>query len=139
MRKAALFLTFFFVFVLSFGSISALTYPPINVQGADAYVLMDAKSGQVLASYQADKQLFPASTTKMLTAVVALENGNLDMNMTASSSAVHDIGKDGMNIGIQAGEVLRMEDLLSAMLIVSANETANIIAENICETKEAFM
>ncbi|HBN84777.1 MAG TPA: D-alanyl-D-alanine carboxypeptidase, partial [Clostridiales bacterium] len=137
MRRIALVL--FLVLICSFSSVSAMTYPPIYVYGAEAYVLMDAKSGQVLASYQADKQLYPASTTKMLTAVVALENASLDMNMTATQGAVHDIGKDGMNIGIQAGEILRMEDLLHAMLIVSANETANIIAENISETRESFM
>lgn len=139
MRRTALLLIFVIVFIISFGSVSAMTYPPVYVQGADAYVLMDAKSGQVLASYQADKQLYPASTTKMLTAVVALENASLDTRMTASAAAVHDIGKDGMNIGIQAGEIIRMEDLLHALLIVSANETANIIAENVCDTRESFM
>lgn len=139
MRRIASLLLFIFVLIFSINPVSALTYPPIYVPGADAYVLMDAKSGQILASYQANKQVYPASTTKMLTAVVALENGDLDMEMTATQIAVSDIGKDGMNIGIQAGEVIRMEDLLHAMLIVSANETANIIAENICETREAFM
>lgn len=137
-RTVSLILTLALVFLL-FSPVSALTHPPIYVSGADAYVLIDAKSGTVLASYEGDKKIYPASTTKILTAIVALEKGSLDMKMTASVAAVHDIGKDGMNIGIQAGEVMTMEDLLNAMLVVSANETANIIAENICETRQEFM
>ncbi|MCX7922512.1 MAG: D-alanyl-D-alanine carboxypeptidase [Clostridia bacterium] len=104
-----------------------------------SYILIDAKSGQVLSEYNADKRLRPASTTKIMTAVVALENGKLDHIMTASEAAVYDIGPGGMNIGIMTGEQMRMEDLLSALLIRSANETANIIAENISPTRKDFM
>lgn len=110
----------------------------INIQ-SEGSILMDAKTGQVLYEKDADTQLYPASTTKVMTAVMALENGNLKQLMTASKAAVLDIGKDGMNIGIQPGEQLYLEDLLNAMLIRSANETANIIAENLCSTRQEFI
>lgn len=106
---------------------------------AHSYILMDAKTGQVLCEKNADDKLYPASTTKILTAVVALEKGDLNQMMVASKEAVKDIGPDGMNIFIGAGEILRMEDLLNAMLIQSANETANILAENLAPTRKDFI
>lgn len=109
--------------------------PEIN---AKAYILIDSDSGQVLCSKNPDEIVYPASTTKIMTAIIALEKGNPEAKMTASQSAVDDIGKDGMNIGIMAGEEMRMKDLLNALLIVSANETANIIAENISRSLDEF-
>lgn len=106
---------------------------------AHSYILIDSKTGQVLCDKNADDKLYPASTTKILTAVVALEKGDLNQMMTASKAAVKDIGPDGMNIFIGAGEKLRMEDLLNAMLIQSANETANILAENLAPTRKDFI
>ncbi|MCX7709363.1 MAG: D-alanyl-D-alanine carboxypeptidase [Clostridia bacterium] len=106
---------------------------------AGAYVLMDSKSGQILYEHNADAKLYPASTTKILTAIVALENGKLDQMMKASLAAVNEIGKDGMNIGIMEGEELDLEHLLQALMISSANETANIIAENISPTRKEFV
>jgi len=106
---------------------------------AESYILIDSKTGQVLYEYNSDKVLYPASTTKIMTAILAFEKGNPDQIMTASKEAVYDIGKDGMNIGIMPGEEIRMKNLLEAMLISSANETANIIAENICETRQEFV
>ncbi len=102
-------------------------------------ILIDAKSGQILYEKDSDKKIFPASTTKIMTAILAIEIGNPDQIMTASKAAVYDIGVDGMNIGIMPGEELRMEDLLNAMLIKSANETANIIAENLAPTRKDFV
>ncbi|HHW31892.1 MAG TPA: D-alanyl-D-alanine carboxypeptidase [Clostridiaceae bacterium] len=124
------------VFLLNFPLCCAA---PLNIE-AEAYILMDIKSGQVLCEKDSEnKKLYPASTTKIMTAIVALENSTLDTMMTASQAAVYDIGKDGMNIGIMPGEVLSLEQLLHALLIVSANEAANIIAENVCDTRQEFI
>ncbi len=131
--------------IISFAIILMLLYTvptsaqTLNFPNASAFILVDSKSGQVLYGHNIDKKLYPASVTKIMTAIVALENGNLDHMMTASQSAVNDIGDGGMNIGIMAGEELRMEDLLNALLVASANETANIIAENICPTRNDFI
>lgn len=104
------------------------------------YILMELKTGQVIAQQDADKKVRPASTTKIMTAILALENGKLDQIMDVSKAAVYDIGDGGSNIGINPGETnLTLEHLLNAMLIKSANETANIVAENICETRGEFI
>lgn len=131
-------LVFAVIFLLIFNTISVYAEEQINID-AQSYILADLKSGQILYEKDADKRIYPASTTKMLTAILGLEKGSLDQLMTASQAAVNDIGKDGMNIGIMAGEQLTMDDLLHALLIRSANETANIIAENICPTREEFV
>ncbi len=106
---------------------------------AAAYILMDAKTGNVLYEYQPDLRVRPASTTKIMTALIALKKGELSQVMVASNEAVTDIGVGGMNIGIMPGEQLTLDDLLHAMLIVSANETANIVAENLYPSKDDFI
>ncbi len=106
---------------------------------AASYILMDAKTGSVLYEYKPDLKWRPASTTKIATALVALKEGNMDQVMTASNEAVSDIGVGGMNIGIMPGEQMPLYDLLHALLIVSANETANIISENLYNDKAKFM
>lgn len=115
------------------------TYADAISTDAHSYILIDSKTGQDLCDKNADDKLYPASTTKILTAVVALEKGDLNQMMTASKAAVKDIGPDGMNIFIGPGEILRMEDLLNAMLIQSANETANILAENLAPTRKDYI
>lgn len=104
------------------------------------YILMDLKTGQVIAEQDADKKVRPASTTKIMTAILALENGRLDQIMNVSKSAVYDIGDGGSNIGINPGESdFTLENLLNAMMVKSANEAANIIAENISGTRSEFI
>ncbi len=105
-----------------------------------SYILIDSASGQVLTEQDADNKLYPASVTKIMTAIVALENGDLSQKMTVSSNAVNDIGRGGMNIGIMAGEEgLTLENMLNVLLIKSANECANIIAENVAQSRAEFM
>lgn len=110
-----------------------------QLPNAASCILIDSKTGMVLYEKNSHARLYPASTTKVLTAAVALELAKSDQLMTASHAAVRDIGKDGMNIGIMAGEQLYFEDLLKALLITSANETANIIAENLFESRQNFI
>lgn len=105
------------------------------------YILIDSKTGLVIAEQNADNKIKPASLTKILTGIVALENSNdLQQEMTVSQAAVNDIGRGGMNIGIMAGEAgLTLENMLNVMLIKSANETANIIAENLAASRSEYM
>lgn len=105
-----------------------------------SYILMDAKTGQVIIENKADEKLRPASTTKIMTALVALERGSLEQPMKVSEEAVLDIGPGGMNIGIMAGEEgFNLEHMLNVLLVKSANETANIISENIADSRESFI
>lgn len=98
---------------------------------AKAYILIDMETGQVLAEKDADAQRSPASTTKIMTALVALENANLEDEMVASQNAINSVPYDYVRAGIKIGEVLKLENLLDLMLITSANEASNIIAENV--------
>lgn len=112
----------------------------IGIPADISYILIDSKTGLVLAEQNADQRLGPASTTKIMTAIVALENGDLKKEMDVSLQSVNDIGRGGMNVGIMAGEKgLTLENLLNVMLIKSANETANIIAENIAASRSEFV
>lgn len=107
---------------------------------AGAYILIDSKTGDTLYEKNSqDQTVFPASTTKIMTAILALERGDPNQEMTATQSAIDDIGPDGSNIGIMAGETIKLGDLLKALLISSANETANIIADNLCPTRQEFV
>ncbi len=135
MKKALV--TLILAIILAF-QISPAFCKNLDIDAA-AYILMDAKTGSVLYEYNPDARLRPASTTKIATALVAVKKGNLSQVMTASKEAVSDIGVGGMNIGIMPGEQLTLDDLLHALLIESANETANIIAENLFSGKEEFM
>lgn len=129
-----------FIFILFLLHPSASTAQSLNIPGDIAYILIDSKTGQVIAQQNADLKLGPASTTKIMTAIVALENGKLDQMMNVSQQSVYDIGKGGMNVGIMAGEEgLSLENMLNILLIKSANETANIIAENVAPSRSEFM
>lgn len=128
-----------FVFILMLQTLS------INAQSLDIpedvpYILIESKTGRVLAEQLADERVGPASTTKILTAIVALENGDLTQEMKISQQAVFDIGRGGMNVGIMAGEEgLTLDHMLNLLLIKSANETANIIAENLAASRSEYM
>jgi len=98
---------------------------------AKAAILVEMETGQVLYEKEADMQWAPASTTKIMTALVALENADLDTKMKASANAVNSIPWDYGIAGIKVGEELTLNDLLHFVLIISANEAANVIAENV--------
>jgi D-alanyl-D-alanine carboxypeptidase/D-alanyl-D-alanine carboxypeptidase (penicillin-binding protein 5/6) len=110
--------------------------PKLNV---DSYVLMDSSTGRILDSMNPDSKLYPASTTKIMTAILALEKGRLDQMMTASEAAICDIGPGGSNAGIPPGEKLSMKVLMDVLLVNSANDAANIIAENLAPTRKDFI
>lgn len=131
---ATLFISLILIFQIS----PAFCANNLDIDAA-SYILMDAKTGSVLYEYKPDLKWRPASTTKIATALVALKEGDLNQVMTASSSAVSDIGVGGMNIGMMPGEQMKLKDLLHALLIVSANETANIISENLFNDKSKFI
>lgn len=128
-----------FVFVLMLHSLSVSAQSP-DIPADIPYILIDSKTGRLLAGQHTDQRVGPASTTKILTAIVALENGDLQQEMNISQNAVFDIGRGGMNVGIMAGEEgLTLDHMLNLLLIKSANETANIIAENLAPSRSEYM
>lgn len=103
-------------------------YPDIS---AEAGILMDAKTGQILYEKNMDEPLFPASITKILTILVALENGNTEDVITMSNNAVFSIPRDSAHIALDEGEEINFKDALYGAMLSSANEACNGIAEHV--------
>lgn len=111
---------------------------------AKASLLVDEGSGLVLHAQNENGRLYPASITKVMTALLvmeAIDRGelSLDQEITATATALSSLDADGSTAGIQAGEVLTVEQLLYCMLVVSANETCNILAEQVSGSVPAFV
>lgn len=105
---------------------------------SEAAILIDAKTGKVLYGKNEEEQKYPASTTKILTAIIALERLNLTDKITASYEAVMSIPAGYSNAAIQPGETLTFQELLDMFLIHSANEVGYILAEHISGSVEEF-
>ncbi len=109
--------------------------PQLSSEGA---VLIEAETGAVLFEKNGTKQFYPASTTKLMTALLALENSALGETVTVSHNAVYDIDVDSSRIWVDVGEELSMEESLYALMLPSANDLAYAIAEHIGGTKADF-
>lgn len=107
------------------------SWPQGPAIGAEAAVLMDADTGAVLYAKNMDEELFPASITKLMTCLVAIENCPLNEVITVSQSAINANEADGSHMYLRAGEQLTLEELLYGILINSANEACNAVGEHI--------
>lgn len=117
------------------GQDSALQEPEIAAQGA---CLMDAATGQVLFGKNQDQQFYPASITKVMTALLVLERCRLDETVTFSENAVTNLGSGAVTLDISAGDQLTVEQALYGLLLKSANEIGNGLAEHVSGSIEAF-
>ena len=134
-------LSFFLIFFILVSSIptfseAALTddYTPTDLV-AEGAILMNASTGQVLFEKNSQTPLYPASTTKILTAIICLEDLNLDDVVTVGNEAPY-VG--GSHIALDVGEQLTVEQLLYALLIASANDAAVALAKHHSGSIEAF-
>ena len=142
------FFSVFFAFVLAL-SLSAPAFAAQDKVGdweveAKAALLVDPETDEILYARNIHEKLYPASLTKVMTALLvleAIEDGKFAMDtvLTASESAVADIPNDASSAGIVAGEELTVEQLLHCILVVSANEACNILAESVSGTVDAFV
>ena len=107
------------------------SWPQGPAIGAEAAVLMDADTGAVLYAKNMDEELFPASITKLMTCLVAIENCPLDEVITVNQSAINANEADGSHMYLRAGEQLTLDELLYGILINSANEACNAVGEHI--------
>ena len=106
---------------------------------SQAAIVMDAKTGQILYEKNSDVGKYPASITKVITVLIALEH-NLDMNqvVTMSENAIWGIERSSTNIGLDVGEQVTIRDLLYATMVNSANECAYELAELIAGDAASF-
>ncbi len=145
--KARIYLVWALAFCLIFSSFHKTVYANEGMQQYEAIkeldtslystaaVLMDADTGRVLYEKNGDKLLPNASTTKIMTCIVALENADLDEIFTASSYAA---SMPKVHMGVSEGEQFYLKDLLIAMMLESYNDAAVIIAEGVAGSVESF-
>ena len=113
----------------------AIAKPTIS---AEAGILYDVTNGRVLFEKNADEKLAPASTTKLMTALLVLEKANLDDKVTFSKTAVTNLESGAVKIGLVEGDQVSVKDSLYALLLKSANEVANGLAEHVSGSISAF-
>ena len=109
-----------------------------QVEGEAAAVL-DAETGAFLYSKNIEAKEYPASITKIMTTLVALENGDLDSKVKISDWAVNSLDEDSSRLWVDAGEKLTLRQALYAVIMVSANDCANAVAEKIGGSEEGFV
>src|SRR5256712_3555804 len=102
---------------------------------ARAAIIMDAATGDVIWERNSTEALPPASTTKVMTAILALESGRLDERFAVSEYAA---GTPPTGIHLRAGQRMRLKDLLYAVLLNSANDAAEVVAEGLAGSEEVF-
>ena len=113
----------------------AITKPEIT---SEAGILYDVTNGRVLFEKNADEKLAPASTTKLMTALLVLEKSKLDDKVTFSKTAVTNLESGAVKIGLVEGDQVSVKDCLYGLLLKSANEVANGLAEHVSGSISAF-
>ncbi|GBG54987.1 serine-type D-Ala-D-Ala carboxypeptidase [Sporomusaceae bacterium FL31] len=107
---------------------------PIELTAKSA-IVMDARTGKVLYARDAESKRYPASTTKMMTLIVALEHGNLDEMVTTSQNAS---STEGSSLWLAPGEQLKLMDMLYGIMLISGNDATVAVAEHISGSVEKF-
>ena len=107
--------------------------PSVKANGA---ILLDAKTGEVLFGHNIHKRYAPASTTKIMTAILAIESGRLDEKATVSPKAA---GTGGSSLHLFAGQTLTVRELVTGLMMRSGNDAAVAIAEHLAGSEEAFI
>ena len=108
----------------------------IKALSASSYIVMDMDSGRVLESYNKDKISLIASTTKILTAITAIEYGNLEDIVKVNEDILKSYGS---GIYVQVGEELTLDDLLYGLMLRSGNDAALAIASHVGDNIENFV
>lgn len=134
--KKILIVLFMLIFVLNISiSYGISDVPDIS---AGAAILIDSSSEKIIYSKNESEKMYPASTTKILTAILTIENCNLDDVVTVPYEAISSIPSGYSVAALQVGEQLTVEQLLQVMLIHSANDAANVLAYHVSGSIDAF-
>ena len=104
-----------------------------------AAFLVDRDNGQVLLAKDADARRYPASTTKIMTALLVLERANLDDVVTVQADDFSQLGEDSMMSGLKADEQITVKDLLACLLLPSGNDAAYVLARHVGGTWQGFV
>ena len=143
LRKITLLIIIFIMFIMPItilgADINTNDYNPDNITtNSPSIILVDAETGKTLYSKNAFEQRFPASTTKLMTAILTLENCKLTDVATVSHDAIFNVPVGYSHASLQEGEELTIEELLNVLLIPSANDAAFVLAEHIAGSVDKF-
>lgn len=117
-----------FSILLPATNVEAAVKAPPNLGSYHAYSVIDARTGEILLSDNADDRVYPASTTKMMTATVILEKAKLSKKIKITNRMIKSAPRGCSVYGIRAGEVYTVETLLNMLLICSAGDAATALA-----------
>lgn len=140
MKRLFLFLLCLFVSIggLPAAALAAPAWPSGVSIEADGGILMDADTGTILYGKNMDQPYYPASITKILTAMIVLEQCSLDEIVEFSYDDVYNVEAGSSSAGIDEGDRLTVRDCLYALMLASANESANALACHVSGSREAF-
>ena len=102
-------------------------------------VVIDSQTGAILYNKNGDKKVYPASTTKIMTAILAIENLDLNTPITASRNAIYSTPVGSSSIYLQVGEVMSVKNLLYGLLVKSGNEVGNVLGEAVSGSIDEFV
>lgn len=125
------------IFILTTFSITSYAAEKITISSG-AGLLIERSSNRILFEKNAYEIMYPASTTKILTAIVVLENAELDELATVSKNALETIPNGYVTCNLQIGEELSVKDLMYALMVKSANDAAVVLAEHVGGSVEGF-
>ncbi|MBR4864179.1 MAG: D-alanyl-D-alanine carboxypeptidase [Oscillospiraceae bacterium] len=110
-----------------------------SVENATTVFLYETGSDTLMYAQNPDMQIYPSSLVKVLTALIAVENGDLSETVTVTQTALDSVPYDAVSVELKAGEKLSLFDLLYCMMVGSANDAAAVIAEHISGDQAAFV
>lgn len=111
----------------------------LTIEEAGAALMYEINSDTLLYGFNIDQKMYPASVTKVMTCLIAIENGNMDDVVTVSQSVVDGRDPDGSNADLVLGEELTLRELIYCLMVSSANDAAQLISEHIAGSEEAFV
>lgn len=102
--------------------------------GAQSAILMEMNTHTILYAKNIDEKNYPASTTKILTCLLAMQNCSMDETITFSRESIYDVPTDGSRLGgVDTGDTMLMEQALYCVLVQSANDVASAVGEHVAE------
>ena len=142
-------ITLFLIFVMMFTTLSFADNNSQNTEQqpsdsdlkiySDAVIIIDNKTGRTLYEKNSNEKMYPASTTKILSAIIAIEKGDLKKELTVSNAAIAEMKSGYTSAYLVEGEKITVENLLKVLLVHSANEASNVLAEYISGSIEEFV
>ena len=126
------------LFLLMIIGIQTVSFADEVDLNSEAAILVEVSTGRIIYEKNSTKKLYPASTTKILTAILVIENCELDEMVTVRETALNNIPSGYVTCNLQVGEQLSVKDLLYALMIPSANDAAYVLAEYVAGSVDGF-